>query len=61
MPPTPSLYVKLVPPVAVIVMVPLLTQLTAGVLLAVTEMGVVDATVTDADFSQPAASFANIV
>ena len=61
MPPAFSLYVKPVPPLAVAVMVPLLTQLIAGVDVAVTEMGADDATVADVDRSQPAASFANTV
>ena len=53
--------VKPVPPVAVAVMVPLLTQVTAGGDVVVTEIGAGDATVADTDCSQPPASFANMV
>ena len=52
---------KPVPPLAVAVMAPLLMQLMAGVDVAVTEIGADDATVADADLSQPPASFANTV
>ena len=52
---------KPVPPLAVAVMVPLLMQLMAGVVVAVTEIGADDVTVADVDCSQPAASFANTV
>ena len=49
------------PPPAVAVMVPLFTQLIAGVLVAVKVIGVDDDTVADVVLSQPAASFANTV
>ena len=52
---------KPVPPLAVAVMVPLLTQLMAGVDVAVTEMGADEVTVADVERSQPAPSFANTV
>ena len=61
MPAALSLYVNPVPPLAVAVMVPLLMQLMAGVVVAVTEIGADEVTVADVDCSQPAASFANTV